>query len=200
MRTDMIRKVVGDKREEQLRDDDVINDEGAPSGVEIVSDMIESYNNSMEAVMIMQSPGMMRNIEHMKDDAGDDNGDSGRDDPIPSMNDEFEHGNRRVGGSKPTPSSSNNIVRNNEEDVSVSVSVSGSISLEQQKCVIMNGICCNGCNIRYISVTSKEWVQNKKTRIFGWRSKKVTKPICSKNSGRANLATKAKSESEKSVI
>ena len=132
MRTDMIRKVVGDKREEQQRDDDVINDEGAPSGVEIVSDMIESYNNSMEAVMIMQSPGMMRNIEHMKDDAGDDNGDSGRDDPIPSMNDEFEHGDRRVGGSKPTPSSSNNIVRNNEEDVSVSVSVSGSISQEQK--------------------------------------------------------------------
>ena len=123
MKTMMIRSGDGDKRAGQYKDGDVINDEGAPSGVEIVRDMIESYNNSMGAVM-MQSPGMMRNIEHMKDDAGDDNGDSGRDDPLPSMNDELEHENRRVGRSKLTPSSSNNIVRNNEEDVSVSVSVS----------------------------------------------------------------------------
>ena len=80
------------------------------------------------------------------------------------------------------------------------LSVSVGPLVRNKKYKIMNGTCCKGCGVIYISVTSKEWVQNKKTRIFGWRSKKVTKPICSKNSGRANLATKAKSESEKSVI
>ena len=135
-----------------------------------------------------------------KDDPGDANGDCGRDDPIQSMNDDVEHGNKRVGGSIPMPSSDNNDMWNNKKDVSVSVCVSGSVSREQQKCKIMDGKCCNGCSVTFISVTSKEWVQNKKTRLFGWRSKKVTKPICSKNTGRANLSTTAKSESGESVI
>ena len=199
-KTEMSRQAGGDDRAKQSRDDDVINDGGAPSSVEVVKDMSESYNNSMEEVMMMKSTRMMRGIEQFKDDPGDANGDCGRDDPIQSMNDDVEHGNKRVGGSIPMPSSDNNDMWNNKKDVSVSVCVSGSVSREQQKCKIMDGKCCNGCSVTFISVTSKEWVQNKKTRLFGWRSRKVTKPICSKNTGRANLSTTAKSESGESVI
>ena len=124
----------------------------------------------------------------MNDDTGDNNGDRGRDDVLISIE------NATI-----TPSSSDNCVRNNEKYVSASVSVSGFIC-QEQKCKIVNGLCCNGCDIKYISVTSQQWVQKKTTKIFGWRSRKIMKPISIKNNGRANLAAAAKSKSEKSEI
>ena len=59
---------------------------------------------------------------------------------------------------------------------------------EDRKCIITNGICCNGCLTKTIQVSVKRRVQNKKTLLWSDRSRKITKPICVRgNSGRANL-------------
>ena len=115
MKTIMIRSGDGDKGAGQYKDDDIINDEGAPSGVRISNDMIESYENGMRATMMMKSPVMMRDNKQMNDDAGYDNGDRGRDDVLPSVNDELDHENRSIEKSTLTPSSSDNSVRNNKK-------------------------------------------------------------------------------------
>ena len=83
--------------------------------------------------------------------------------------------------------------------VSVSVSVSGSIGRDNN-CKIVDGVCSNSCDIKNISVTGKKWVKNKRTMLHGWKSVKVTKPICVKGSSRANLDNRAKSESERNGI
>ena len=61
--------------------------------------------------------------------------------------------------------------------------------IENRKCIITNGVCCDGCNIKTIQISVKKRVQNKKTLLWSDRSRKVTKPICVRgDSGRANLA------------
>ena len=100
MKTMMIRSGDGDR---------------APSSVRILNDMIESYENGMQATMMMKSPVMMRDNKQMNDDAGDDNGDRGRDDVLPSVNDELDHENKSIEKSTLTPSSSDNSVRNNKK-------------------------------------------------------------------------------------
>ena len=62
-------------------------------------------------------------------------------------------------------------------------------SSEERKCVITNGICCNGCITKNIQVSVKRRVQNKKTLLWSDRSRKVTKPICVRGgSGHVSLA------------
>ena len=101
--------------------------------------------------------------------------------------------------SETAPSVVYNNCEEEPEDVSVSVSVSGSIGRDNN-CKIVDGVCCNGCDIKNISVTGKKWVKNKRTMLHGWKSVKVTKPICVKGSSRANLDNRAKSESERNGI
>ena len=89
-------------------------------------------------------------FNHMNGDAGDNNGDRGRDDVLPSINDELEHEWMSIEKATVTPSSSDNCVRSN--DTSVSATFSGFIG-QEQKCKIVNCLCCNGC---YFSTVGAE--------------------------------------------
>ena len=64
-----------------------------------------------------------------------------------------------------------------EGSLSVCQNVSVSVSTEDN-CVITDGICKNGCEIKLIKVSSRKRVQNKKTKLWYDRSMKITKPIC----------------------
>ena len=63
------------------------------------------------------------------------------------------------------------------ENVSLSVSTN-QVDNESGKCIITDGECCNGCQIKNIKITVKRRVQNKKTLLWSDRSRKITKPIC----------------------
>ena len=52
------------------------------------------------------------------------------------------------------------------EDVSMLVDVSGSFG-QNELCKILNGICCNGCEIKDIAV--KKWTFISKTNAYGWK-------------------------------
>ena len=87
-----------------------------------------------------------------------------------------------------------------EESMSVGPGVSMSVGMNN-KCVISDGICSNGCNIKFIQVTSRRRTQNKKTKLWYDRNVKITKPICIKRqAGTKTVGDKGGSESEMNGI
>ena len=75
-----------------------------------------------------------------------------------------------------------------------------SVSMEN-KCVISDGVCSNGCDIKRIQVTSRRRMQNKKTKLWYDRNVKITKPICIKRmTGTKTAGDKRGSENEMNGI
>ena len=82
--------------------------------------------------------------------------------------------------------------------VSLSVS-SDQKDIEAKKCIIIDGVCCNGCTIKNIKISVKKRVQNKKKLLWSDRSRKITKPICVRGSSDpANLVNTGDRASEMS--
>ena len=50
------------------------------------------------------------------------------------------------------------------------------------KCIIVKGVCNNGCVVKKFQVSTKKRTQNKKTLLWYDRNVKVTKFICTRNS------------------
>ena len=61
--------------------------------------------------------------------------------------------------------------RSIQENVCISVSM-------MKECKIVDGVCCNGCIVKNIQISSKKRTQNKKTKLWYDRTVKITKPIC----------------------
>ena len=101
----------------------------------------------------------MNDREQVKVKNGEHDVDAGVAMITPSVND--------VGIESPDAEVSKSVCQN------VSVSVSTSIN-----CMITDGKCINGCEIKMIKVSSRKRVQNKKTKLWYDRTMKITKPIC----------------------
>ena len=63
------------------------------------------------------------------------------------------------------------VNRSIQENVCMSVSM-------MKECKIVDGVCCNGCIVKNIQISSKKRTQNKKTKLWYDRTVKITKPIC----------------------
>ena len=57
----------------------------------------------------------------------------------------------------------------------------------ENKCMIVEGVCCNGCVIKKIQVSTRKRTRNKKTLLWYDRNVKVTIFICTRNSANTGI-------------